>query len=251
MHLSKLFNFKVCVFVSTFLCISIFHVSSAKSQTIKLVTDTWPPFYGPDLQDKGFFSEIVRFAFKEVNYNLSIDFYDWQTAKQLAKTGEFDGLLGAYYKKEREKWFVYSLPVVVVKIIFLTRKDMKVVYDGNLHNLQGLKIGVSAGYVYSREFDNASYLTKITAPGPEQLLYDLISKKVDVIVISEQVAKSYLKNKFKNDRLFLKALGPSLKINKLYILISKKNPSCQAIISDFNTGLKMLVKNGRLSDLIP
>ena len=251
MSLSKFFNFKIFICISILLCISVFTISSAKSQTIKLVTDRWPPFYTPDLQNKGFFSEIVRCAFKEVNYNLSIDFYDWQTAKKLAKTGEFDGLLGAYYKKEREKWFVYSLPVIVVKTIFLTRKDVDVVYDGNLHNLEGLIIGVSAGYIYSREFDNASFLTKTAAPGPEQLLYGLISKKIDVIVISEQVAKSYLKNEFKKDRLFLKALGPSLITNKLYILISKKNSACQAIVSDFNTGLRMLAKNGRLFDLIP
>lgn len=251
MRLSKFYNFQIFVFFSIFLYISVISINSVKSQTIKLVTDKWPPFYAPDLQDKGFFSAIVRCAFKEVKYNLSIDFYDWQTAKKLAKIGEFDGLLGAYYKKEREKWFVYSLPVVVVKTILITRKDMNVVYDGDLQNLQGLKIGVSAGYVYSREFDNASYLEKIAAPGPEQLLYDLILKKVDVIVISEQVAKSYLKNKFKKDRLLLKALGPSLKTNKLYILISKKTPECQAIISDFNTGLRMLAKNGRLFDLIP
>ena len=48
-----------------------------------------------------FFCKIVRSAFKEANYNLSIDFYEWKIAKKLAKTSKFDGLLGAYYKKEK------------------------------------------------------------------------------------------------------------------------------------------------------
>lgn len=219
--------------------------------TISLITDPWPPYYGPDIPENGFFCEIVRQAFREADYQLEVRFTDWKTAKSLSKKGDYDGLLGAYFKKERTQFYTYSLPVVAVKTIFIARKSVHATYDGDLNNLKGLRIGVSKGYTYTSEFDSAAYLDKIEASGPKALVSMLINHKIDVILISEQVAKNILLEQTNEVRSSIQALGPSLTENKLYVLISKKNPDHLEIISSFNEGLKSLVKSGKMSTLLP
>jgi len=232
-------------------------VAAAKSPgesshgTIRLITDTWPPYYGPDIPKNGFFCEIVRQAFREAGYQLEVRFSDWETAKSLSKKGDYDGLLGAYFKKERTRFYTYSLPVVAVKTIFIARKSVHATYDGDLNNLKGLRIGVSKGYTYTSEFDSAAYLDKIEASGPKALFGMLIDHKIDVILISEQVAKNILLKQTNEVRSSIQALGPSLTKNKLYVLISKKNPDHLKIVSNFNEGLKILVKSGKMSTLLP
>lgn len=222
-----------------------------KPGAIRLITDPWPPYYGPDIPENGFFCEIVRQAFHEAGYQLEVRFTDWETAKSLSKNGDYDGLLGAYFKKERTKFYTYSLPVVAVKTIFIARKSANAAYDGDLNNLKGLRIGVSKGYTYTSEFDNAAYLDKIEAAGPKALVGLLIDQKIDVILISEMVARKILTAQTTEARGAVQALGPSLTENKLYVLISKKNPDHLNIVSGFNKGLKILVKSGKMTALLP
>ncbi|WDP91936.1 MAG: transporter substrate-binding domain-containing protein [Desulfobacter sp.] len=252
--------FRKTAVAALILCLTVFfHDSGAAGgetiprplRKIHLVTDTWPPFYGPELKDKGFLTLIAGKAFHEAGYELSVGFHEWETAKKLARSGEADGILGAFFSRERKADFSFTLPITVVKQIFITRKDVEACYDEDLTNLKGFRIGITSGYIYDREFDHARMLNKIKVPEPRQLFMDLIAGRLDIIVISEQVAKSYLNNEFANHRPTLRALGPSLTTKTLHILISKARPDHRRIVADFNLGLKTLAKSGRLSKLVP
>ena len=220
-------------------------------KTIRMISTPWPPYFGPNLPKNGFFCEIVRLAFQEVGYHFNVKFTDWVTAKALSKNGDYDGLLGGYFKEERTEFYTYSLPVISANSIFIARKSVNAVYNGNLKNLKNFRIGISKGYTYTREFDNATYLNKIDATGPKDLIKLIMTKKVDVILISEQVARYYLLEWPITERQALTTLGPSLTHNKIYLLISKKNPDHLRIVSDFNQGVKKLVFSGKMSELLP
>jgi len=240
-----------------FIAVCLPCTTTAESQTskniksIRLITDPWPPFYGPTLPKNGFFCEIVRQAFREVGYQLEVKFTDWKTAKTLSKKGEYDGLLGAYYNKKRAQKYTYSLPVISVKTIFIAQKSVNAKYNGDLNNLKNLRIGVSRGYIYTSEFDTATYLNKIEASGPKELINFLFLKKTDVILISEQVARYLLLQQTRTIRQTLTTLSPSLTQNKLFVLITQKNPDHHKIVSDFNQGLKKLVFSGKMASLLP
>jgi polar amino acid transport system substrate-binding protein len=124
-------------------------------------------------------------------------------------------------------------------------------YDDQLKNFKGLKMGISRGYVYTDAFDKADYLTKIPVQGPGRLMEKLLNKELDIIVIAEQVANDLLKEKSQQEVAQIRALSPPLISKKLYIMISKKHPDGEAVVADFNKGLKHLAIRGKLSELIP
>jgi len=253
------FNYQVFIFIFISVSVVVFlpYPKSADSQTpkrlktVRMITTSWPPYFGPNLPKNGYFCEIVRQAFLEVGYHVVIQFTDWVTAKALSKNGDYDGLIGGYYKEERKKYYTYSLPVISANTIFIARKSLNAVYDGNLKNLKNFRLGVSKGYTYSKVFDNAGYLNKIEASGPKSLIDLILLQQVDVVLISEQVARYYLLQRSIKERQSLITLGPSLAHKKMHILISKKKPEHLKVASDFNQGLKKLVSSGKMSELLP
>lgn len=227
----------------------LFALSTAEEKKIALITCNWEPFYGDHIPQQGFITEIVQQAFKEKGYELSVAFTDWPKAVEDAQNGTYDGILGAYYSKEREEFFIYSLPIYNIKIIFICRKEIPCTYDGNLHNLKGYTVGVSKGYVNSKEFDEASYLSKKEYSGPDELIAKIIEGEVDIIAISSDVAQYLLRTRYKKGAPLLKALGPSLSEQSLYIPISLKNKEAKTIVADFNNGLKTIIESGKVDSI--
>lgn len=239
---------KRCPLLVTLLLL-LFALSSAEEKTISLVTCNWEPFYGDHIPQQGFITEIVRQAFKEKNYDLSVTFTDWPKAVEDARKNTHAGILGAYYAKEREEHFLYSLPIYSIKIIFICRKEIPCVYDGDLHNLKGYSVGVSKGYVYSKEFDEATFLSKKEYSGPDELIAKITEGEVDIVVISSDVAQYLLRTKYQKGAPLLKALGPSLTEQALFVPISRKNSEAKTIVSDFNSGLKSIIESGKVDSI--
>lgn len=231
------------------LLLLLFALSTAEEKKISLVTCNWEPFYGDHIPQQGFITEIVKQALKERGYDLTVTFTDWPKAVKEAKENTYAGILGAYYAKEREEHFIYSLPIYSIKIIFISRKEIPCTYDGDLHNLKGYTIGVSKGYVYSKEFDEATFLSKKEYSGPEELIEKITEGAVDIVVISSDVAQYLLRTKYQKGASQLKALGPSLTEQALYVPISRKNSQAKTIISDFNSGLKTIIESGKVDSI--
>ena len=79
----------------------------SQDKKVTLATDPWPPYYGPDLENQGYFTEISRAAFQRAGYQLVVEFVPWKRALKMAKTGKYDGVLGAFYNDERTQWFTH------------------------------------------------------------------------------------------------------------------------------------------------
>ena len=50
------------------------HQVVAQDKKIVLATDPWPPFYGPDIKNGGYLTEIVKESFKRVGYDCKVEF---------------------------------------------------------------------------------------------------------------------------------------------------------------------------------
>lgn len=234
------------ILTTILLCIS---PVSSDDKVVTFATCNWEPFYGKDLPNNGFFTEIISEIFASEGYKTEFTFMAWSEAVQLVKENRYNAILGAYHTFEREKYFHYPLPVFDIKVIFISRRELNITYDGNLKNLQGFIIGVSEGYVNNPEFDAATYLTKKAYSGPEELIDKIVAKEVDVIVISSDVAQYILKKKYPTQLNSLKALGPSLARRQLFTPISKKHPEHQKLVDDFNRGLRKFIKEGRIQEI--
>jgi len=230
---------KLSIFFLIFSLNSLF----ANSITITLATDPWAPYYGPKLKNNGYLAQLVKEAFIRKGYELKILFVPWKRAYEYSKVGDYDGLMGAFYKDERTEFFEYSNHIDQAEIVFFIKKDKNISYK-NLKDLSKYKIGVVRGYHYSKEFDKEKEnLHLFEANHSKDNIKLLIFDRVDLILGSKKVILSLIKKHYPQYLSQIKFLSPIVHSNKLYVCISKKRKNHKQIISDFNEGLKEIIKD--------
>ena len=134
------------------LCFSLLLIFSVSSwaKTIKITTIDWAPFYGSKLKKDGVSSEIARQALKRGGHTVEFHYMPWKRAvSQATKGKKFHALFGCWYKKEREKTFVFSKETMLDgSAHFLAAKDSTISIE-RPEDLSGLTIGIVRGYATS------------------------------------------------------------------------------------------------------
>jgi polar amino acid transport system substrate-binding protein len=253
----KMFNFKYLQIVIILIINIVFHcllvdhnVLAADNKKIVLATDVWEPYYGPDLINKGFFTEITKESFKRVGYNCVVCFVPWKRALELGKSGKYDGLLGAFYSIERTEFFEFSMPICEEQLVFFSKKNTIKKKYSSLHDLKGYIIGTVRGYHYTDEFHNANYLTKDVATKTVDNISRLLLGRLDLVLASKLVFLHILRNDYPEIMNTLTRLEPPLVTSKLHITISKQNQNYKQIIQDFNKGLKMIKEDNTFDNIL-
>lgn len=70
----------------------MFSPAFAANKSLKIAAPEYPPFYGAELEDNGFMTEIVRAALDRGGYEATIDFLPWKRALASAQEGKHDAL---------------------------------------------------------------------------------------------------------------------------------------------------------------
>jgi len=239
-------------FMKSFLIGALLCLASAQATAageINLVTVDYSPFYGPTLPNEGPITEIVIAAFDKVGYDVSVKYVPWARAVADAKAGKADGLHGAWYSQEREEWFVYSDKLPGNEIVLFKRKGTEPQAFDGYDDLQPYRIGVVRGYVNPPEFDAADLRTE-EANSDKLNLTKLAKGRVDLILIDRAIAKHILANELAEHKDALEAVDPPLKIEHLYMLISKETDDYQTKVEDFNKGLKVLTEEGGIDEIM-
>jgi len=162
-----------------------------------------------------------------------------------------DGLFSAYHSAERTKYFAISTPYIQSDIRFCILKNRNIRFE-NLPSLTPYTIGVVTGYVNSPAFDKADYLKKDVASSDLTNLRKLLSKRVDLIVIDKYVALYHLKNSpfIGGNIRDVKFLDPPLILMPVHLMLSKAISGYEKKLFDFNTGLKLIQKDGTYNRII-
>jgi len=238
--------------LSIFLLLLLFlnTISQANSKIIDLATDAWPPFYGPELKNKGFVSQLVIEAFKRKGYEVKIHFVPWKRAMEYSKKGDYVGLMGAFFKQERTAYFKYTKAISKSEIVFFVKQNSKITFT-KLSDLRKYKIGIVKAYHYSDEFDKEKHnLHLFESRHSTQNIKHLLEGRVDLILGSKKVILSLVKKHYKNSMSKIKPLSPIVHSNKLYIAISKNIKNYKKITQDFNDALSSMHKDGRYETII-
>lgn len=226
------------VFLIFFIVFNIIH-----AKTVILASDDYPPFVQESV--KGLLHEIVEESFKIEDYDLKIVITNWNRAYEMAVKGNYDGLIGLYYSKERDEVLVFSEPIINNQLAYFSLGSSDIKKD----SIFNYKIGIVKGYSYSKEFNNNNEIFKIEALSGEDNIKALINKRVDLILESKLVVKSLLKNKFPEYENKVTLVTPFLE-KPLYIALTKKQTTSDLIIKDFNKGLNKIKKNGTYDNLL-
>lgn len=214
-----------------------------------LATEPWPPHFGPTLPDEGYFAEIIYQAYQQVGKTAGILYTSWNRAFELGKRGKYDGLVGAFYAKEREALFSYSEPISTSSLVFFQKKGASINYQ-ILKDLKPYRIGIVRGYHYTDEFNSADYLQKLEEVHTEKNINLLLIGRLDLIVAEGKVTQHLLKTKYKQRKSELEILKNPLVSHKLFLMIPKKSAKHDDSLSDFNRGFGLLREKGIIKEIM-
>ncbi|MCP4159050.1 MAG: transporter substrate-binding domain-containing protein [Deltaproteobacteria bacterium] len=235
----------------SFFCFSLLLFENLVFADMKVVFNTMEsvPYQGKKLKKQGFMVEISKESFKRVGYDLEIRFVPWKRAMTEAKSGEVNGVLGAWYNKERTKLFEYTNPIGKSTLVLLKRKEDKIKYN-TLKDLKDYRIGVVRGYAYTNEFDKATFLKKEVVHSTELNLRKLLFKRIDLTPDIEEVVYYLIKSKFPEHIGKIESVGKPLKVHLIYNIISRKKSNYKKMTQDFNKGLKMIKGDGTFNRIL-
>jgi len=232
-----------------FLIVMLLHSAScfAAGKRFTFITVDFPPYYGSELPNNGWVSEIVRTALELQKYEVEFKFSSWTDALEYTGGGDYDALLGAYRTSERARNYFFSAPIGQVRTGFFKTKETNISFS-ELPELKKYKIGVVKGYATSKKFDAADYLKKIPVGNLDDGLKMLYEGKLDLMADSKSVGNYRLTEFLEKDipgiSNEIEFIKPVLAMNKIYIAISKKAINAQKKLIDFNKGLRKIYRNG-------
>lgn len=239
------------IFICSLFCffLSLTGLYPEENKKIILVSSAYEPFIGPELENEGYVTLIAREVFKRLGYSLEIDYVPWSRALETARSGKYRGLLGAYYHRDREADFIYSLPLEKVCVVIACNKSLEIVSYNSLEDLIPYKIGVVRGYVNEDTFDKAEYLKKYPANSSKDNLSLFFYGRLDMIVDTRQLIQYLIKKDYPcciEDIIFL---DPPLKSRNLHIIFNKKIPENHDLAREFNRVLQQMIDTGSLEKI--
>lgn len=170
----------------------------AAEQTVKLTSLEWPPYAGNALPDKGASVAVVKAAYEAMGYKVTVEFYPWERAVQLAKDPAkgYAGYFPEYFSSALESDCTFSPPIGNGPLGFAQNKDAPIKWSTH-DDLGKLKIGVVSGYVNEEEFDKRVAAGKQPVEevvSDDQNLKKVAAKRIPAAIIDRNVMQYLLKN---------------------------------------------------------
>ena len=223
------------------------------AETITIVSgDDYAPYADSKLPDGGIAINIIKKAFSTMNIDVKIEWKPWARGFNEASYGNFAGTAPYFKNPEREKLFIYSNPVIIIKTHAFIKKGQKKFDFTNTNSLIGSTMCLPVGWGVTQEFSemlkngtikrsepkNISTCAKMVALGradyfiTDELQIGEITKRLGISVGAIVMDKNVLIEQ------------------PLYFIVSKKLANSKNIISIFNNGLTNLHKNGLYDKII-
>jgi len=225
---------------------------ASSRETISFVSVDWEPYAAEYLPGKGLTVAILAEASRRAGYDATFTFHPWKRAMEEVAVGEFDALFSAYYPEERASPYALSIPYLHGPLVFCVKAGSPVAYDGTLESLKPYRIGVVSGYVNTKQFDEAEFLTKDPAGSDLQNLKKLLGGRVDVIVIDKYVAIQLLKTNATVEAGLsdVRFLDPPLENKPLYAMFSKRRQGYQVKLEALDGALRSMQQDGTVKEIL-
>lgn len=217
-------------------------------ETVQFVTTNYPPYYGKDLPHGGVVTQITVEAFRRSGYTLKVEWLPWARAVDVAKEGRADGIMGIWYAKEREEFFVYSLPLLNTQLGFYRRADSWISFK-NLQDLKPYRVGVVLASTRPKGFDDAGLMVD-EAVDAEANLRKLDARRIDLALIEKAAAEYLINNKLIQFKDWLVWLDPPVALMPMYVVFSRKTHDYEKKRNALNKGLKEMEMDGTLARLL-
>jgi len=221
---------------------------TAADKNIEIVATEYPPYYGSELQNQGFITEIVVAAFDRSGYDTSVKFLPWQRAFDGTKAGKYTVLYTMWYRKEREKWFAFSDALPANEVGFFKRVGDDISFK-NFEDLKPYTIGVVRGYVNPPGFDEAGLTTEVV-DNDALNLNKLLHGRIDLVLVDKIVGQHILNINHAQQKHEVEWMRPPVRVETQHLVVSKRAPDSQALLDDFNRGLAAISADGTVAQIM-
>lgn len=224
------------------LCCAFLMVTPVKvhADTVRLVTTSYTPHYGPNLVEQGPAVEIVRKALAESGYQLEIDYMPFARALHEAERGKYAGVLGVWYVEERNRQFIYSQPLYQNHLVLFARKADRIRFDHyrELEERQ-LVFGKVIGYDQPQGIKNLDLATQLTS-SDRQLFEMLLAGRTDMVAADVANGLYQLVELFPDRAHEIEWLRPPAELRPLYVIFSRAHPQAESFRQALDNGLAEL-----------
>ena len=121
---------KSLITLISLISLSIFVCSAlAQEKNVSLSYVSYPPFYGKAMENGGPITEIIVQAFKVQGYQVKLEQLPWSRALEWTKEGKYDGIYSAWFREDREEFFVFSDPLPANEIVLFKHKNKDITHQ--------------------------------------------------------------------------------------------------------------------------
>ena len=233
----------------TFLIVLVSGVLAQADKTVRLTNGEWKPFQSEDLPDYGPYSLIAKRAFVLSGYQVEFGFFPWKRAQSLVKQGEWDGTFFWVSTPEREIDYLVSRSAFHFDEVIFARMDDLPSFK-TPESFEGKTMGRLNGSAFGAQFNDMierGAIAVIEAKTNEQLFELLATGRADFV--PELLTSGYEAV----DQFDHTTIGHSdLFTTKwtYHMLISRKIPDGEELLTAFHAGLDRLEASGELDRIL-
>lgn len=217
-----------------------------------------PPYIGQEIPGQGYVAELVRAALQQVGYAVDIRFYPAARARSLAANGQVSGFLPATADAAMDDDFRLSSPFPGAQLGLLKQRSLKLAYPDDaakhpletLRSLQKYRFGAVRGASLAAEFDRADFLRKEYVASDLQNLDKLALGRIDLALVDKYVAGDLMALQRPHLIGRFEFLNPPLLQRDFHVAFSRKAAGGDKLVADFNRGLAMLQRSGKIEALL-
>lgn len=213
---------------------------------IKLVATEYPPYQSENASDAGIFNILVEKALKAEGCKVEFIHLPWTRGLIETKNGRFDAILGIWRSAEREKFLLYSVPLIQNQLAVVKRKNDKFVFDRA--TVSKYTMGLVRDYAYPDDVKTLKVLRTEYAPDDRMSLLMLSGGRVDFVVLDKAVVSFLLGSDLKNiqDKI---EIGDVLVKTPLYVGFSLRKDTAELLSKHLHSGLRKIDRSGEMKHL--
>ncbi len=232
--------------MTVFLSTSVLTVPSAASE-ISLGIYEYPPFLGKDLKRGGVLADLSQAIFIHAGYSTRQVSMPFARLVSAARFDEVDVVVGLWHTREREAQFLFSSNSLLSTSVGFYKRS------GSRFSLRGhsspLIVGLPRGYALPTGLD-VTRLRLLTLDDDYQALNMVAKGRIDLAIISQDLAGYLFKTQLKEEAHQLEFVSPPLGVEHFYMAVSRNHPNPQQVRGDFDRAFVELLEQGVVQSII-
>jgi polar amino acid transport system substrate-binding protein len=175
----------------------IFSVSAslncvAQESIILAVENSWPPYANEN--GSGISKEIIQTAYNSVNVKVEFIVVPYARAVLMAENGEVDGVFNVTKQKSTIDILNFGeAPILQASASFYYHKNSEMNFNSVNDIPKEISVGVIIGYGYGHNYQkNKDRFVKVEVSKQEQLIKLLMSKRIDMAIMYDDVVTAKL-----------------------------------------------------------